>query len=47
MTQISECHEESKSLDDDEKMDIDSGDESDRKAALRQVEARDKPRVAL
>jgi len=35
-----ECHE---GLDDDDEMDIDSGDESDGKSALRQVEARDKP----
>lgn len=33
-------------LDDDDKMDIDSGEESDGKSALRHVEARDKPRAA-
>lgn len=46
MTQTSEHHDESESLDDDDKIDIDSSDESDRKSALRQVEARDKPKAA-
>ena len=46
MIQISEHCDESKSLDDDDKINIDSGDESDGKGALRQVEAGEKPRAA-
>ena len=47
MTQTGKHHDElSESQDDNDKMDIDSGDESDGKSALRLVEARDQPRAA-